>query len=217
MECINGRGRLEDLMDYVEKILKDTGKKYKKKVFGRIIEYKYRFFKTVIIYNHSDSTFKICGSEKFIEKLLKNRVIYSIKIYFEQLRHGVNKQKLMDKLHEEVYELLMRRQEAINYYSMCKREKYLIPIFTIIVFLLLTILWRSLYLSIESSIIFLIIITLLPRTIRFNDKLRLFPIIKCLTISKKLEKIDNEITARIKYLPENDPLRTIALIQLSEK
>jgi hypothetical protein len=79
MECINGRGELGDLIDYVEKILKDTGKKYRKKVSGRIIEYKHGFFKTIIIYNRSDSTFKICGNKKFLEKLLKNKIIYAPK------------------------------------------------------------------------------------------------------------------------------------------
>jgi hypothetical protein len=200
----------------LKKTLRDTGRKYRKKVFGRIIEYRHGFFvKTIIIYNYSDSTFKICSSKEIIDKLLRNKIIYAPSIYFETEQHVTSKPSLTDNLHVEIYKLLMKRQETINYRNACRIEKYLISVFTILIFTILTILLRNIYVSIESLIIFLVIMILLPRIHVISGKNRLFPVIKCFTLSKKLRRIDEEIISRIKYLPENDPLRKIALTQLN--
>ncbi len=216
VECIYGSGGFSDVVGFIEKVLDERGG-FKKKVFGRIVEYRAGFHvKLVLVYYRSDGTFKICGDRGLINHLRERARLYGsgIKMYDHLLPSRIPGEA---GVHDEVFELLVERQRLEGLTRHCRMDGIILALLALIAALFDYLVNGDIPDMTLAASIIIAAGVLLPRPHMVEGRIGFYHPLRCPSYRSQLRMVDGELRRMLILLPRDNPYRRIIELQLSGK
>ncbi len=215
MACLYGDGAEGEVLSLIRGFLRESMGKFKEKNYGRIIRFKTGLASSIIlVYNRSDSTFKICGDERVLEKL--RNYVYTYRRRVKVYDYPAAQIRIGGGIEDQLSELLIERQGLKRRIRACRRLIYMIPLYVLIAGLVLWFITTNIIDTVIAGVLVGIILFLIPHPIMGTGGIESCRILRLGEYVEELGVVERELRRLVDELPEDHPLREIVARQLED-